>query len=257
MIDNQASAMTRILLLGGTTEASLLARALAEAGLDAVFSYAGRTADPVAQPLPQRIGGFGGVEGLRAYLMQEKISHVVDATHPFAAQMSSHAVEAAGACGIPLMALQRLPWVATPDDLWTHVPDMEAAVEALPDVASCVFLAIGRQHVASFARAPQHRYLLRLVDQPTEALPLPNAEIVISRGPFRVEDDLELMRQYGVQTIVAKNSGGVGARAKIDAARMLGLPVIMIDRPALPDRATCETVAEVMDWLGHPTLRGV
>jgi precorrin-6A/cobalt-precorrin-6A reductase len=256
MMDNQASAMTRILLLGGTTEASLLARALAEAGLDAVFSYAGRTADPVAQPLPQRIGGFGGVEGLRAYLMQEKISHVVDATHPFAAQMSSHAVEATGS-DIPLIALQRLPWQATPQDRWTTVADMAAAVDALPDAATRVFLAIGRQHVDAFARAPQHHYLLRLVDQPVTAVALPNAEIIISRGPFRVEDDLELMRQYGVQTIVAKNSGGVGARAKIDAARVLGLPVIMIDRPALPVRACCETVAEVMDWLGHPTLRGV
>jgi precorrin-6A/cobalt-precorrin-6A reductase len=194
---------------------------------------------------------------LSVYLVQEKITHIVDATHPFAAQMSRNAVEAAGACGMPLVALQRLAWQATPDDRWTMVPDMEAAVDALPQAAICVFLAIGRQHVASFTRAPQHRYLLRLVDQPTEALPLPNAEIVISRGPFRVEDDLNLMRRHGVQVVVAKNSGGVGARAKIDAARMLGLPVIMIDRPALPDRATCETVAEVMEWLGHPTLRGV
>ena len=248
--------MTRILLLGGTTEASLLARALADAGLNAVFSYAGRTADPVGQPLPQRIGGFGGVEGLRTYLVQEKISHVVDATHPFAAQMSRNAVEAAGS-DIPLIALQRLPWAAGPEDRWTTVADMQGAVDALPKAATRVFLAIGRQHIDAFAGAPQHHYLLRLVDQPTTPVALPNAEIVISRGPFRVEDDLDLLRQHHVQTIVAKNSGGVGARAKIDAARVLGLPVIMIDRPALPARATCETVAEVMEWLGHPALRGV
>jgi precorrin-6A/cobalt-precorrin-6A reductase len=249
--------MTRILLLGGTTEASLLARAVADAGLDAVFSYAGRTADPVGQPLPQRIGGFGGVEGLRTYLVQERISHVVDATHPFAAQMSRNAVEAADACGIPLIALQRMPWQATAQDHWTMVADMEAAVDALPPAATRVFLAIGRQHIDAFARVPQHHYLLRLVDQPSAPLPLPNAEIVISRGPFRVEDDLDLLRQHRVQVVVAKNSGGVGARAKIDAARVLGLPVVMIGRPALPTRAIRKTVPEVMAWLGHSTLLGV
>lgn len=249
--------MTRILLLGGTTEASLMARALAGAGMDAVFSYAGRTADPVAQPLPQRVGGFGGVEGLVGYLRAEGISHVIDATHPFAAGMSANAVAACAAVGCGLIALERRPWVAGLQDRWSHVPEIAAAVGALPAVAARVFLAIGRQHVDLFAEAPQHHYLLRLVDAPQGALPLPQTEIVLARGPFRVEDDVALMQRHGVQIVVAKNSGGSGARAKIDAAAQLGLPVVMIDRPALPDRNAVETVAEVMDWLGHPALRGV
>jgi precorrin-6A/cobalt-precorrin-6A reductase len=257
MIVSQGLTMTRILLLGGTTEASLMARALAEAGMDAVFSYAGRTADPVAQPLPQRVGGFGGVAGLVGYLRAEGISHVIDATHPFAAGMSGNAVEACAAAGCGLIALQRQPWVAGPLDRWTHVQDIAAAVGALPDAATRVFLAIGRQHVDLFAGAPQHQYLLRLVDAPQGTLALPHTEIVLARGPFRVEDDVALMQLHRVQIVVAKNSGGSGARAKIDAAAQLGLHVVMIDRPALPNRKVVETVAEVMAWLGHPALRGV
>lgn len=245
--------MTRVLLLGGTTEASLLARALAAAGVDAVFSYAGRTAAPVAQPLPQRIGGFGGVTGLTDYLRAKGISHIVDATHPFAAGMSRNAVEAADITGTALMALERPPWQGE----WTCVPDIPAAAAALPQAPARVFLAIGRQHLAEFSVAPQHHYLLRLVDPPEGALPLPQTEIVIDRGPFRLEGDVELMRKHGTEWVVAKNSGGSGARAKIDAAHLLGLPVVMIDRPAIPPRPVCATVQGVMDWLGHPTLRGV
>ena len=108
-----------------------MARALAEAGVDAVYSYAGRTESPVAQPLPVRVGGFGGVKGLAAYLKAEGITHLIDATHPFAAQMSRNAVEACAATGTPLIALEREPWQAAKGDLWTHVPDLSGAVEAL------------------------------------------------------------------------------------------------------------------------------
>ena len=255
MIVNQGSAMNRVLLLGGTTEASLLARALADAKVDAVFSYAGRTLDPVAQPLPQRSGGFGGVAGLVAYLRAEAISHIVDATHPFAAEMSRNAVEASAETGVALMALERMAWLG--DATWKNVPSIMAAAAALPDAPTRVFLAIGRQHLDDFATAPQHHYLLRLVDAPEHPMPLPNTEIIIDRGPFRLEADVELLRQHRIQIVVSKNSGGTGARAKIDAAHLLGLPVVMIDRPSLPPRPVCGTVAEVMEWLGHATPRGV
>lgn len=249
--------MPRVLLLGGTTEAAQIARALADAGRAAVYSYAGRTGAPLAQPLPVRVGGFGGADGLAAYLRAEGISHVIDATHPFAAGMSANAVAACAEVGCALIALQRQPWVAGPQDRWTAVPDIPAAVGALPDAAARIFLAIGRQHLNLFSGAPQHHYLLRLVDAPQGARPLPHTEIVLARGPFRVEDDVALLRQHGVQIVVAKNSGGSGARAKIEAAALLGVPVVMIDRPALPDRMAVETVGEVMAWLGHPALRGV
>lgn len=240
--------MTRILLLGGTTEASLLARLLAGAGMDAVFSYAGRTGAPVAQPLPTRIGGFGGAEGLAAFLRAEEIGYVVDATHPFAARMSRNAVAACAATGIPLAALERPAWTPGPGDGWTPVPDIPAAVAALPEAPARIFLAIGKLHLAGFAARPQHHYLLRLVDPP-EALPLPDAAAVIARGPFTPEGDLALLAEHRIGHIVAKNAGGIGARAKLDAARTLGLPVILIDRPALPPRRIFTEPEEVMGWL--------
>ncbi|MEH6774855.1 MAG: cobalt-precorrin-6A reductase [Cereibacter changlensis] len=247
--------MLHPLILGGTTEATRLAHALAVAGVDAVFSYAGRTDAPVAQPLPTRIGGFGGAAGLAEYLRAERISHVIDATHPFAAGMSRNAAEACAATGIPLLALERKPWVAGDGDRWTSVPDLDAAVAALPETPGRIFLAIGRQHLQAFAAKPQHHYLLRLVDPPP-ALPLPKAEAVIARGPFTVEGDLALLAAQDIGLIVAKNSGGEGARAKLEAARQRRIPVILIDRPALPERASVETVAEVLNWL-HQARLGV
>jgi len=226
-----------------------MARALAEAGLDAVYSYAGRTESPVAQPLPVRVGGFGGVAGLVAYLKAEGITQLIDATHPFAAQMSRNAVEACAAAGIPLIALEREPWQATDGDRWIHVPDLAGAVAALGEGPRRVFLAIGRQTLDAFAGAPQHHYLLRLVDPPTEPLPLPHAHAVIARGPFTVAGDRALLTEQRIEVIVAKNAGGAGAEAKLVAARELGLPVVLIDRPRVPDRRVARTVAEVMAWL--------
>jgi precorrin-6A/cobalt-precorrin-6A reductase len=239
----------RILLLGGTTEAARMARALAEAGVDAVYSYAGRTEAPVAQPLPVRVGGFGGIEGLVAYLKAEGITHLIDATHPFAAQMSRNAVEACAATRTPLIALEREPWQAAEGDRWTHVPDLEGAIAALGQAPRRVFLAIGRQNLDAFSVAPQHHYLLRLVDPPSEPLPLPRAKAVIARGPFTVEGDRNLLRDHRIEVIIAKNAGGAGAEAKLVAARELGLPMILIDRPLVPKRQVARSVEAVMAWL--------
>jgi len=241
--------MPRILLLGGTTEAGLMARAIADAGLEGVYSYAGRTEAPLGQPIHMRVGGFGGVAGLTAYLTTEGITHVIDATHPFAAQMSGNAIAACAATGTPLIALERAPWVAGEGDRWTHVPDVAAAVTALAGPGRRVFLAIGRQHLEPFAAQPQHHYLLRLVDPPTAPLPLPQAQVTVARGPFDVAGDTALLRDLGTQIVVAKNAGGKGAVAKIAAARALGLPVVMIDRPLIPPRRLAHSVAGVMTWL--------
>ena len=243
----------RVLLLGGTTEASQLARALNGADVDAIFSYAGRTESPVAQPLPTRVGGFGGVAGLLAWLQAQRITHVVDATHPFAAQISGNAVQACAAAGVPLLAFERPAWVAQSGDQWQCVADTASAVAALPHTPARVFLAIGRQNLQPFVRCAQHHYLLRLVDAVPELL-LPNAQVVIARGPFTVEGDRALLQQHGITHVVAKNSGGSGAAAKLEAARTLGLPVIMINRPGVSERRTAATVAQVMQWLcGHHT----
>ncbi len=235
----------------------MIARRFAEQGIPAVYSYAGRTDAPTDQPIPTRIGGFGGVEGLTSWLTAEGITHIVDATHPFAAGMSRNAIAAAEQTGLPLCAFERAPWQAGDGDDWTHVADIASAVAALPEEPCRIFLAIGRQTLSAFASKPWHQYLLRFVDPPAGKLPLTDAEIVVARGPFTEEGDLKLLKSRRVNLIVAKNSGGSGARAKLDAARNLRIPVIMIDRPVLPPRRIARDVAGVMAFLGHPADLGV
>lgn len=249
--------MRRVLLLGGTTEASALARALAGARIEAVFSYAGRTEAPLAQPLPTRIGGFGGAEGLADYLRRERITHIIDATHPFATRISRNALAASAITGTALIAYERAPWQAGSGDIWRSVPDLDASVAALPDHPARVFLAIGKQNLTAFAAKPQHHYLLRLVDAPTAPLPLATANVVIARGPFTEAEDLALLQYHRIEVIIAKNAGGTGADAKLKAARTLTIPVIMIDRPCLPPRLVARDVAEVIGWLNdHPARLG-
>ncbi|WP_270730856.1 cobalt-precorrin-6A reductase [Shimia sp. Alg240-R146] len=240
--------MTKLLILGGTTEASLLARAVADRGVDAVFSYAGRVAAPKTQPVPTRIGGFGGVVGFANYIQQHNITHVVDATHPFAAQMSWNAYHGCEAAGVPLVAFSRPVWTAGDGDNWTHVANIDGAVSTLRGPARRVLLALGKQSVSAFASKPQHHYILRLVDVPQIAPDLPSHSIVVSRGPFDVAGDRALMQSHGVDLVICKNSGGVGAEAKLFAARELGVPVVMIDRPEVPTRQEMSTIKSVLDW---------
>ena len=244
----------RILLLGGTAEASELAKQLASAGINTLFSYAGRTATPIPQQLPTRVGGFGGVDGLLACFRNDAITHVVDATHPFAVQISRNVQIATAQAGLPLVTLQRAPWSPSAADNWREVDSLEAAAAALPQLASRVFLAIGRQTIDTFASAAQHHYLLRFVDPPPAVLPLPKASVVVSRGPYRVADDLALLKQHDIEIIVAKNSGGAGGEAKLLAARELGLPVILVTRPSPPKGIVLATAHDVMAHLGHEPL---
>ncbi|MAA63397.1 MAG: cobalt-precorrin-6A reductase [Alteromonadaceae bacterium] len=249
--------MINILILGGTTEASALAQALAERNISATFSYAGRVAALKPQPLSVRVGGFGGVEGLITYLQTHRITHLIDATHPFAGQMSQHAVEASQATGVPLIALTRPAWESQPGDHWHIVPDIDAAVDALSGDSQRVMLAIGRMHLPAFSVQPQHHYLLRLVDAPYSPPPLPEHSVVVDRGPFTLDGDLALLREHAIDVVVCKNAGGTGAAAKLVAARQLGLSVIMINRPPSPQRQEVHCVDAVLDWLDQATERGV
>lgn len=255
------SAMPNILLLGGTTEASALARLLAASGMTAMLSYAGRTENPRPQPIPTRIGGFGGVSGLAAYLRANCVTHLVDATHPFAATMSANAVEAARIAGVPHAVLNRPAWEPVAGDDWTYAPDIAGAVDALAGPPRRVMLALGRMHVEAFAARPQHHYLLRFVDAPDLPPALPRHTLVIDRGPFSVADDTRLLRDHAIDLVVCKNAGGSGAAAKLAAARDLGLPVLMIERPVLPTRTEFHQPGEVLDWIAHAasfgTERGV
>ena len=238
-----------LLILGGTNEATSLAKIIAKHQIKAIVSYAGRVERIAELPVPKRIGGFGGVDGLKAYIRAEQITHIIDATHPFAAQMSWNAAHACKALNIPLLALTRPAWQAQPGDRWQYVPDMDGAVRALDGAARRVMLAIGRMHLAAFTPHQQHFYLLRLVDPPEIAPAFRDYHTVISRGPFTTEDDVKLLKTHEIDVIIAKNAGGRGAVAKIDAARALGIDVIMIDRPELPERAECQTVEDVLMWL--------
>ncbi|WP_291588754.1 cobalt-precorrin-6A reductase [Comamonas sp. UBA7528] len=244
--------MTQVLLLGGTFDAYTLSTRLHAAGIPAVYSYAGATLRRRSSPLPTRVGGFGGVQGLVDYLQQHRISHVIDATHPFAAQMSRNALAACTAAGVPLLSMERLAWSAQPQDRWTPVADMAAAAQALPPQCRNVFLAIGRKQLAAFAgQANTHRFVLRVVDRPEEALPLPAAsyDLVVARGPFALADEIALLQRHAVDCIVSKNAGGADTYAKIEAARALQIPVVMVDRPLLPARTQCQTPQQAMDWL--------
>jgi precorrin-6A/cobalt-precorrin-6A reductase len=242
--------MRRILILGGTTEARRLAERLAErCDLAVTLSLAGRTANPAAQPVPVRIGGFGGAQGLAAHLAAERIDVLIDATHPYAATISANAAQAAGSAGVPLLALRRPAWVAVAGDRWIEVDDAQAAVQAIGAAPRRVFLALGRNEIAAFVAAPQHFYLVRSVDPVEPPLRVPHARYVTGRGPFAQADDHALLADHGIEIVVAKNSGGAATYGKIAAARALGAAVIMLRRPALPDVAAVATIEEALAWI--------
>ena len=221
------------------------------ADLAVTLSLAGRTAQPLPQPVPVRVGGFGGAEGLADYLSAEHIDALIDATHPYAAAISANAAEAARAAHVPLLSLRRPPWKRVAGDSWVEVETMEQAVQALGQAPRRVFLALGRKELAPFASAPQHLYLVRSVDPVDPPLAVPQAIYLTARGPFSEADDRALIERHRIDAIVAKNSGGTATYGKIAAARALHLPVIMLKRPALPDTESVERVEEVLAWLDH------
>jgi precorrin-6A/cobalt-precorrin-6A reductase len=241
-----------VLILGGTAEARRLAALLAgRADLVVTLSLAGRTASPAPQAVPVRSGGFGGAEGLARYLREERIDVLIDATHPYAAVISANAAAAAHAASVEILALRRPPWSKEAADDWLEVASIAEAVTALGKAPRRVFVALGRKELQPFATAPQHDYLVRSVDRVDPPLDLPRAEYITARGPFTEAEDRALLERHGIEMLVAKNSGGDATYGKIAAARALGLPVIMLKRPALPDVPSVATVEEVVTWLDH------
>jgi precorrin-6A/cobalt-precorrin-6A reductase len=240
----------RILILGGTGEARELAAGLVAAGIDVVSSLAGRVQDPRLPEGPVRIGGFGGADGLVAFLRAEGLTAVVDATHPFASGITSNATRAAGQAGIPLLALRRPEW--DPDPSWDVVGDIHAAAAAVRDwPAESVFLTTGRRDLAAFAGDTAHRFLVRTVDPPAGPVPA-RMTLIMDRGPYTVDAEQALMRQHGIGLLVTKNSGGPMTAAKLQAARDLGVPVVVVQRPPLPEgSAVVATVGEAVDWIGR------
>ncbi|TWB41187.1 cobalt-precorrin-6A reductase [Nitrospirillum pindoramense] len=237
----------RVLVLGGTTEARQLAGLLAgDARFQATLSLAGRTRDPAPQALPTRVGGFGGAQGLADYLRAESVQAVIDATHPFADQISANAEAACAAAGVPLAVLTRRPWTAREGDDWRLVRTTDAAAEVLTDLPDTVFLTVGRQELGPFLDLDR-RFLVRAVDPP-DVLPA-GAVLVLDRGPYTLDSEIALMRAHGVGTLVTKNSGGDATAAKLDAARALGLPVVMVDRPPAGTASRLYAASDAMAWL--------
>jgi precorrin-6A/cobalt-precorrin-6A reductase len=242
--------MKRVLILGGIGEAAqLAAQAVALPGVEVITAMAGRVCHPLAPAGSLRLGGFGGAAGLIDYIRQQHIELLIDATHPFAAHMSHHAATAAQACGLPHLMLVRPPWAPIAGDHWLAVESIAAAVVALPGVARRVFLTIGRQELAAFAPLQDLWFLMRMIDPPGPDTPVPPGTLVLGRGPFTLEDERQLLHTYAIEAVVSKNSGGDATYAKIIAARELGLPVVMIQRPSMPAGEQVADVEHAMAWL--------
>jgi precorrin-6A/cobalt-precorrin-6A reductase len=242
----------RILILGGTAEARDLAGRLAgRLDLAVTLSLAGRTVDPAPQPVPVRTGGFGGVPGLAAYLRDEAIDLVIDATHPFARQISANARAASAEVRIPLLRLERLGWDEAEGDRWTRVSSMLEAVATLGEAPRRVFLAIGRQEARAFDAAPQHHYLVRSVDPVDPPMAAPHVDYLLARGPFAVDAEVTLLRENRIDVIVSKNSGGEATYGKMVAARILGLPVVLVERTVAADGHSAETAEEAVRLADH------
>jgi precorrin-6A/cobalt-precorrin-6A reductase len=239
----------RILILGGTGEARELAAALVADGRDVVSSLAGRVSRPRLPDGPVRVGGFGGADGLAAYLRAERVSHLIDATHPFAAGITANAARAAADTGLPLLVLRRPAWDADPS--WTAAADIAAAAAVVRDWAGQgVFLTTGRRDLAAFAADARHQFLVRTVDPPDGPVP-PRMTLLLDRGPYTVAGESALIREHGIGLLVTKNSGGPMTAAKLTAARDLGIQVVMVARPPLPEgSAVTATVAGALHWLG-------
>jgi precorrin-6A/cobalt-precorrin-6A reductase len=243
-----------VLILGGTSEAAALAaRASTIPEVEIITSLAGRTRQPIDgstdTEIKARIGGFGGVAGLAAYLQDQQIDLLIDATHPFAAQISCNAVVAAAESRIPHLMLMRPAWEPTPGDRWIEVENNEAAVAILPSLCQRIFLTIGRQELATFAVLQTLWFLMRMVDPPAPNALLPPGELVLERGPFGLQTERSLLQKYNIEAMVSKNSGGAATYAKIIAARELGLPVVIIQRPPILQCDRVENVEDALAWI--------
>jgi len=239
----------RVLLLGGTTEARHLAAALVgDPRVHVVSSLAGRVCAPRLPEGEVRVGGFGGVEGLVSWVRAERIDAVVDATHAFAQQITSVAKQACSEAGLPLLVLRRPEWLSGPGDDWRPVRSLPDAAALLPELGERVLLTTGRQGVAAFAALDRLWFLVRSVDPPAPPVPA-RTQVLLARGPFTVPGELALLREHRIDVLVTKNSGGAMTSAKLDAARRLGLPVVMVSRPPEPDIPRVTTAAEARRWV--------
>ncbi|WP_231887094.1 cobalt-precorrin-6A reductase [Dietzia timorensis] len=238
----------KILILGGTAEGRKLADLITEAGLDVVTSLAGRVKRPRLPQGEVRIGGFGGPQRMGRYLMESSVDLVIDATHPFAEKISASALEASTSTGTPLLRLNRPQWTPGEGDNWLSVSSAEEAARLVQERFKRPLLTIGRQQLSAFAGDARSSYLIRCVEPPEGKLPR-RYLLMFDRGPFDFDSEHSLLRRHRIDVVVTKNSGGDATAAKLEAARSLHIPVIMIERPPSPPVPTVHTVAEAAQWI--------
>jgi len=244
--------MKKILILGGTGDAVKLAAKLATISeIEVISSLAGRTKKPAALVGQVRIGGFGGAEGLANYLQQNSIDILIDATHPCAGQITHNGAIASHIANIPHLMLVRPQWERVTGDEWIEVESVEAASKAIPKSVNRIFITSGRQQLEPFLQRsqvyPETWYLMRSIDPPE--IELPNSKMLLDRGPFSLDQERKLLRDYQIQAIVSKNSGGDATYAKIIAARELGIPIVMVQRPARAEGEKVTSIEEAIAWL--------
>ncbi|WP_190240761.1 cobalt-precorrin-6A reductase [Nostoc sp. 'Peltigera membranacea cyanobiont' 210A] len=240
----------RVLILGGTGDAAeLAAKVTTIQGLEVITSLAGRTREPSVPLGDLRVGGFGGVAGLASYLRVMQIDLLIDATHPFATQISFNAADAATEVGVPRLMLIRPPWEKESGDRWIEVDNVEVAATTLQNQAQRVFLTVGRQELAAFAHLEKIWFLMRMIDPPGEDALVPPGMVLCDRGPFTLNNERQILIENNIDTIVSKNSGGDATKPKIIAARELGVKVVMVNRPAIPPGEQVSNVDAALVWL--------
>ncbi len=255
----ETAAAPRVLILGGTTEARRLAGLLtgdpAERSpegavpLHVTTSLAGRVASPARVPGAVRVGGFGGAQGMARWLREHRTDVLIDATHPFAGTISSHAARAASLAHVPLLVLRRPGWEPAEGDDWRPAASLAEAAQMLPALGKRVFLTTGRTGLPAFAHLDGLWFLLRCVDPPRPPLPA-HLETVLDRGPFRLDDERELLRRHRVDVLVSKDSGGAATAPKLVAAREAGLPVVLVRRPPVVEGTrTVEEPEQAAAWV--------
>jgi len=241
-----------LLILGGTAEAARLASAAVArfgSGLTVTTSLAGTTRTPKPIAGEVRVGGFGGARGLATWLRAEQVDMVVDATHPFARNISENSFKATGAENCPVLVFSRPSWQPKPGDRWRVVSDLDSAAVLLPDMAKRAFLSVGSQRLSAFARLPSVHLVVRMIDPPAEPLSLMDHKVLLGRGPFDVDAERDLLQRERIDTVVSRNSGGAATYAKIEAARDLKIPVVMVEPPVREAGESVESLEGALRWI--------
>lgn len=262
MLGNQKTMPEKLLILGGTREAYQLAEILnaqfTQEKLNFISSLAGTTKKPNIPAGKFRTGGFGGLSGLKNFLVKEKISLLVDATHPFAERISKNALLASSEIGIPLLVFNRPPWVKKYNDQWIEVSSLENAVKYLKNLekktgslfsTGLIFLTTGNKDLRLFQNSLNCNFLVRTVEKPELVSEWPKAMFLKDRGPYTLENEIKLLKNHKISMLVSKNSGGASTYAKIEATRHLKIPVLMVRRPEMTKAKSCQTVNEAVEWL--------